>query len=92
MAARSARDNDRAPRGEGHADQSPSTTAGTDPLSGPLSFRIHPDERGPRVPDERWATMHPKLVELCAERLFIGGTVIITDAGMMVFYDQNEPR
>jgi hypothetical protein len=91
MAARSASD-DATWRGEGPPDQFPPTTAGADPPSGPLSLRLQPDERGPLVSDERWATIHPKLLEVFVERLFIGGEVIIGDAGLMVFYDQNEPR
>lgn len=92
MAARSASDDDAIRRGEGSPDQFPPTTVGADPPSGPLSFRLQPDERGPLVSDERWATIHPKLLEVFVERLFIGGEVIIGDAGLMVFYDQGEPR
>jgi hypothetical protein len=92
MAARSASDDDATRRGDGNQDQFPSTTVGADPQGGPLSFRLQPDERGPLVSDERWETIHPKLLEVFLERLFIGGEVIIGDAGLMMFYDQSEPR
>lgn len=46
----------------------------------------------PRISEERWASLHPRLIDVVIGRLGRRGAVQVTDFGVIVYYAEHEPR
>jgi hypothetical protein len=99
VAARAASGPDPAAPGGDRAGQVPSAPVEPVPAGGaapPSSGRTKRDapiaSPGRPITEQRWNTLHPKLIELFAARMGCPGAVEITDHGLIIYFGAHEPR
>lgn len=67
------------------------TTPG-EPEPSPRPPVMSPDRDAPPISDERWGTIHPKLLDVLIDRLGHPGAMEITNDGIVIYFDDHETR